>query len=379
MIAADRPVQRPPDARLLVVDADGRMTHAPRSRFVDFLATGRSGDRQRCGDAARQPARRAPAERRPSIEVAARRPRPRWRPTTSSAFTAVVFGAGDFRTRTEDRPLPPRWRLAIVSRFGPLSATVEALLDHPRLVPLRFERLASTRVGRPRAARPADSVRAHAGAARLVGRVDADRRRAGCLRAAVGELRAGLGDRSARCATAASRSRRSRSRQASRRPAIPSSISRLPFDEPYRIPEATASAIRQRARPAGGSSRSARRSCARSSTPPRATVSCAQATASRTSASGPSSRLRIVDAILSGTHEPDSSHYQLLRAFVDERRWPGERSARGARLPDARIRRFGADREVACQERAASPGGRCLTPRGRVGPCLNLTRPTRPT
>jgi S-adenosylmethionine:tRNA ribosyltransferase-isomerase len=25
-----------------------------------------------------------------------------------------------------------------------------------------------------------------------------------------------------------------------------------------------------------------------------------------------------VDAILSGTHEPDSSHHQLLRTFVDE-------------------------------------------------------------
>ena len=33
---------------------------------------------------------------------------------------------------------------------------------------------------------------------------------------------------------------------------------------------------------------------------------------------GSTSRLRIVDAILSGTHEADSSHYQLLRAFVDD-------------------------------------------------------------
>jgi S-adenosylmethionine:tRNA ribosyltransferase-isomerase len=33
---------------------------------------------------------------------------------------------------------------------------------------------------------------------------------------------------------------------------------------------------------------------------------------------GPASSLRIVDAILSGTHEPDSSHYQLLRAFADD-------------------------------------------------------------
>ena len=33
---------------------------------------------------------------------------------------------------------------------------------------------------------------------------------------------------------------------------------------------------------------------------------------------GASSRLRIVDAILSGTHERGSSHYELLRAFVDD-------------------------------------------------------------
>jgi len=33
---------------------------------------------------------------------------------------------------------------------------------------------------------------------------------------------------------------------------------------------------------------------------------------------GASSRLRVVDAILSGTHEPFTSHYQLLRAFVDD-------------------------------------------------------------
>ncbi len=31
-----------------------------------------------------------------------------------------------------------------------------------------------------------------------------------------------------------------------------------------------------------------------------------------------SSRLRIVDAILSGTHEPGTSHYELLRAFASE-------------------------------------------------------------
>ena len=33
---------------------------------------------------------------------------------------------------------------------------------------------------------------------------------------------------------------------------------------------------------------------------------------------GSATRLRVVDAILSGTHEPGTSHYELLRAFADE-------------------------------------------------------------
>jgi S-adenosylmethionine:tRNA ribosyltransferase-isomerase len=33
---------------------------------------------------------------------------------------------------------------------------------------------------------------------------------------------------------------------------------------------------------------------------------------------GAASRLRIVDAILSGTHARGTSHYELLRAFVDD-------------------------------------------------------------
>jgi S-adenosylmethionine:tRNA ribosyltransferase-isomerase len=33
---------------------------------------------------------------------------------------------------------------------------------------------------------------------------------------------------------------------------------------------------------------------------------------------GPSTRLRVVDGLLSGTHEPGTSHYELLRAFTDD-------------------------------------------------------------
>src|SRR6185295_4898083 len=61
--------------------------------------------------------------------------------TDVRAFTAVVFGAGDFRTRTEDRPLPPALAPGDRLALGPLAATIEALLDHPRLVSLRFNAL----------------------------------------------------------------------------------------------------------------------------------------------------------------------------------------------------------------------------------------------
>src|SRR5262249_39491600 len=54
-------------------------------------------------------------------------------------FTAVVFGTGDFHTRTEDRPLPPPLTAGDRLELGPLSATVERLLDHPRLLLLRFD------------------------------------------------------------------------------------------------------------------------------------------------------------------------------------------------------------------------------------------------
>jgi len=33
---------------------------------------------------------------------------------------------------------------------------------------------------------------------------------------------------------------------------------------------------------------------------------------------GPTTRLRVVDAILSGTHERGTSHYELLRAFLED-------------------------------------------------------------
>ena len=92
----------------------------------------------------------------------------------------------------------------------------------------------------------------------------------------------------------------------------------LPFDEPYRIPPATAEAVR-RARTRGG------RVVAVGTTVVRALEHAASKDGTvhpgegvATQRLGPESRLRVVDAILSGTHEAGTSHYELLRAFLDD-------------------------------------------------------------
>jgi len=94
---------------------------------------------------------------------------------------------------------------------------------------------------------------------------------------------------------------------------------RLPFDEPYRITESTARSIRL-ARAAGG------RVIAIGTTVVRALEHAASIRGSLRETTGvatnridTATELRVVDAILSGTHEPGTSHHQLLSAFVDQR------------------------------------------------------------
>ena len=53
MKAATQPVQRPPDARLLVVDGAGRISHHPRGALADLLVP---GDLVVANDAATLPA-----------------------------------------------------------------------------------------------------------------------------------------------------------------------------------------------------------------------------------------------------------------------------------------------------------------------------------
>jgi S-adenosylmethionine:tRNA ribosyltransferase-isomerase len=248
------------------------------------------------------------------------------------AFSAVVFGAGDFRTRTEDRPPPPTLapgdRLVFpaapsdAAGLGPsgvagLTATIEALVDHPRLVSLRFSGLPhAVWAGLARHGRPIQYAHVPAPLALW----DVWTPIAG-LPVAFEAPSAGFA-----LDWATIRSMRERG-IAFATITLAAGISstgdpeldrRLPFDEPYRIPDATASAIR-RARSDGG------RIIAIGTTVVRA-LEHAAARAGVVSPGegiadhrlGPSSRLRVADAILSGTHEPGSGHYQLLRAFLDD-------------------------------------------------------------
>ena len=137
MIAADRPVRRPPRAKLLIIDQRGGIRHTLRTALVDFLWP---GDVVVANDAATLPAsltgRLVPGGQPVEIRLAGR---DSLDPEAVGRFSAVVFGAGDFHTLTENRepppPLGPGDRIAL----GPLTATIERRLGHPRLVSLRFD------------------------------------------------------------------------------------------------------------------------------------------------------------------------------------------------------------------------------------------------
>src|SRR5690348_11446142 len=126
MIPADAPARRP-DAKLLIVDGGGRIRHALRADLADLL---NPGDLIVANDAATMPAslhgEHVPSGARIEVRLAG------WRslaPDEVGRFDAIVFGAGDFRTRTEDRAPPPALASGDRLALGPLSAVVEKLLD----------------------------------------------------------------------------------------------------------------------------------------------------------------------------------------------------------------------------------------------------------
>ncbi len=137
MIPASTATQRPADARLLVIDEEGAITHRARADFVTLV---RPGDVVVANDAATLPASltgiHVPTGGIVEVRLAGR---DSLLPRDVTRFTAVVFGAGDFRTPTEHRPLPPALHPGDELRLGSLRAIVLAVLAHPRLIEVRFE------------------------------------------------------------------------------------------------------------------------------------------------------------------------------------------------------------------------------------------------
>jgi S-adenosylmethionine:tRNA ribosyltransferase-isomerase len=315
MIAAREPSQRPRDARLLVVDRRGRIAERPRASWVDALAR---GDLVVANDAATIPASLsgthvatgAPVE----LRLAARHSLD---PDAIALWTAVVFGAGDWRTRTEHRPPPPA--LAVGDRLAlrSLTASVIAILGHPRLVTVRFD------------ATPAafwDALTAH-------GRVIQYAHLAAPL--ALWDVQTPIAARAVALeppsagfvidwrSIHALRARGVRFATLTHAAGLSSTgddalDTRLPLPEAYTIPVGTARAISTVRRAGSG------RIVAIGTTVVRALEHAASRDGIVRAGPGLADayidarfRLRVVDALLTGTHEAGSSHHALLRAFVD--------------------------------------------------------------
>jgi len=314
MKAATTPIQRPRDARLLVVDAAGRLHHAPRHALPSFL---RPGDLLVANDAATLPASLSgvhePTGAPIEVRLAGRRS---LAVDDVREFTAIVFGEGDHRTRTEDRAQPPSLHRGDTLVLGPLRAQVVQTLGHPRLITLRFDGTPDAiwagiaRHGRPiqyaHVAEPLAlwDVWTHVAALPVAFEPPS----AGFV--LDGQMLHALRERGVAFATLTHAAGISSTGDEAL-------DARLPFDEPYHLPEATVHAIGQ-ARARGG------RIVALGTTVTRALEHAASAGGLRsgmgvaTQRIGAHTRLRVVDALISGTHEPGTSHHGLLQAFASE-------------------------------------------------------------
>jgi S-adenosylmethionine:tRNA ribosyltransferase-isomerase len=330
MRAATAPVQRPRDARLLVVHADGRLGHAPRAELANHL---HAGDLLVANDAATLPASLRGTHVRSGEPIEVRLAGRRSLAVDDvRGFTALLFGAGDHTTPTEHRAPPPQVFAGDRLALGPLVARVLRRLDHPRLVALAFdgtpdevwagiarhgrpiqyahvrEPLALWDVWTPVAALPVAFEPPSAGFALDWRTLDALRARG--VGFATLTHAAGLSSTGDAALDA-----------------------RLPFDEPYFIPAATVRAI-ERARAQGARVVALGTTVTRALEDAAARGALVAGTGLATLRIGAHTPLRVVDAIVSGTHEPGTSHHELLRAFAGDAvlaRAAAELEARGYR------------------------------------------------
>ena len=303
----------PREDRLLRIDP-GAGTW--RDAHVGDLAVElRPGDLLVVNDAATLPASlrgRGPAGEEVELRLAS--------PADGGLWWAVLFGAGDWRTRTEDRPPPPRLAPGDRIAIGPDLAVEVRAVDgvSPRLMAVAFNRdgaelwSALYRHGRPvqyahvraplalwhvqtgYAARPWAMELPSAGRP-LTAQALRDLARRGVGLATVTHA-AGLSSTGDAALDA-----------------------RLPLPERFEVPQPCVDAV-ERARASGG------RVVAVGTSTVRALEGQAALHGGHLVAGGGTTdlvidaghRRRVVDGLLTGLHEPGSSHFELLKAFAPE-------------------------------------------------------------
>jgi S-adenosylmethionine:tRNA ribosyltransferase-isomerase len=302
--AAPFPRPCPGEERLLHLDArSGRVDHTRLETLPSLL---RPGDVLVVNDAATLPASLSGTARGEPIELRLAAA------AEGGTWWAVLFGAGDWRLRTEDRPAPPRAQVGEVLRFGPLAARVEATSPlSPRLLLVRFDRegdalwAALYRIGRPvQYSYLGGDLSLEQVQTAFAGRPWAvEMPSAG--RALPVSLLLGL----ARRGVALARLTHAAGLSATGDPALDEA---LPLPERYALPAETVRTIDE----ARG------RVVAVGTTVVRALEGNAAAHGRLVPGEGvtglrlgPGSTLRVVGGLLTGLHEPGSSHHRLLTAF----------------------------------------------------------------
>ncbi len=295
-----RPVE---EVKLLYVDS--RAGAWRDGRFTELPALLGPGDLLVLNDAATLPA----SLRAGDVEV-------RLAGEVEGGWRAVLFGAGDWRTDTDFRPPPPRVNPGTRLRFADdLEATVESISTvSPRLVTLRFAQSGAAlwgalyRHGRPvqysylEAPLPLDAVQTGYAARPWASEMPSAGRP---LRWPVLSKLLDAGVKVATLTHAAGLS-------ATGDKALDAA---LPLPERYELPAATVEAVQD-----------AKRVIAVGTTVVRALEGNARSNGGSLVAGrgetdlviGPQTSLSVVDGILSGMHEPGTSHFSLLRAFAPE-------------------------------------------------------------
>lgn len=307
MSPASWPRDEPLNERLLVVDRGrARWDDARVGELARYL---RAGDVLVVNDAATLPASLHATVRGSRIEV-----RLLAQETADARrWTAVLFGEGDWRTRTEDRPAPPRLQKGERLVFGAeLAAQILAVDDaSPRLVKIAFDRAGEALwsaiylLGKPvQYAHIAAPLELWHTQTRYAGRpVAVELPSAG--RPLTLDLLRSLERAGIPVATLSHAAGLSSTGD-------PRIDSLLPLPERYAIPQATVDAIEK-----------ADRVVAVGTTVVRALEGCVALHGALVAGEGvtdlridESFRPRVVDALFTGLHDPTASHFRLLSAFA---------------------------------------------------------------